>query len=411
MSLTGHVQDPGTPGSRGSMRFGTPKRGESMVLSFERRSMINAEDHSRSVGGRLGGHFESIRSVKFEDEDAEAGESTLLLTPEEKLLLEEQLAPPLVVWVPTALACACAFAFYNIFIKKGSFTVTPMLGAVVLQVVAALLGCCLLGAVILQSGSAEDIYYDRNGIKWSVWAGISVGIAEMLSFFVSGMGVQATQFIPIIIGGSVAFGSLLGLLMLGEKMMLHGWFGVGMLVTGIAMVATDPGDKVSEGGETDGDGAPPLYIWIWPALLCAMAYAMYNINIKRGSASINPLLGGVVLQLVAAILGSLLLLVLIIKDRGTSSLHFDAMGLFWAMCAGLSVGTAEILSFCVSGMGVQATQSIPIIIGGSVGFGAVIGVSPILGESLLYQGWSGVVLLIAGIGFVATDPGEKVAGH
>lgn len=63
------------------------------------------------------------------------------------------------------------------------------------------------------------------------------------------------------------------------------------------------------------------------------------------------------------------------------------------------------------GMGVQATQSIPTIIGGSVMFGAVIGVSPILGETLLYQGWSGVVLLMTGIAFVATDPGEKVAGH
>ena len=76
-------------------------------------------------------------------------------------------------------------------------------------------------------------------------AGVAVGLAELLSFTVSGMGVQATQSIPIIIGGSVLFGAVLGLLMLGETMMLPGWIGVALLTTGIGFVATDPGEKVA----------------------------------------------------------------------------------------------------------------------------------------------------------------------
>ena len=40
------------------------------------------------------------------------------------------------------------------------------------------------------------------------------------------------------------FGAVLGMLLLGEKLMLWGWSGVAMLVTGIVMVSTDPGDKV-----------------------------------------------------------------------------------------------------------------------------------------------------------------------
>jgi uncharacterized membrane protein len=43
-------------------------------------------------------------------------------------------------------------------------------------------------------------------------------------------------------------------------------------------------------------------------------------------------------------------------------------------------------------------------------FGAVLGLL-LLGETLMFQGWVGVTLLMTGIGFVATDPGEKVAGH
>ena len=80
--------------------------------------------------------------------------------------------------------------------------------------------------------------------------------------------------------------------------MLHGWSGVALLVIGIALVALDPGKKVEEGGGGGGDGAaaipedgPPIY-WIAIALVCASAYAFYNIFIKKGSASINPILGG-----------------------------------------------------------------------------------------------------------------------
>jgi uncharacterized membrane protein len=77
---------------------------------------------------------------------------------------------------------------------------------------------------------------------------------------------------------------------------------------------------------------------------------------------------------------------------------------------GVAVGTAEMLSFVVSGLGVPACQSIPTIISGSVGIGAVLGLV-ILDETLMLQGWFGVGLLITGIVFVALDPGEKVAGH
>lgn len=222
-----------------------------------------------------------------------------------------------------------------------------------------------------------------------------------------------TWYRPIIIGGAVMFGAVLGLLMLKESMMLHGWSGVVLLVSGIAMVATDKGEKVEEGGgadESDDDGPPPLAVWIVPALACAAAYAFYNIFIKKSSASINPILGGVVLQFVAAFYGSLLLGALIVEQGGVSFLNVNPKGFLWACCAGIAVGAAEMLSFCVSGMGVDATKSIPIIIGGSIMMGAILGLV-MLGETLLLQGWAGVAILMLGIGMVATDPGEKVQGH
>jgi transporter family protein len=370
---------------------------------------------SGTIGGRLGGTMAVSIDDKKEQQQQEqpleyADEGTGLLPKEQGA---KSSSPPLSVWIVPALSCAAAYAFYNIFIKKGSSSINPVLGCVVLQFVAALLGVGLLGSILIFDKNARDqIHYDRKGLMWSCCAGLAVGTAEMLSFCVSGMGVQATQSIPIIIGGSVIFGNILGTILLGETMMLHGWSGVALLVFGIGMVATDPGPKVEEGpiGVHDEEDPPPLVVWIGPALVCAAAYAFYNIFIKKGSASINPILGGVILQFVAAMFGSLLLLAVIVKDGGTSELQVDSTGLAWSICAGVAVGAAEMLSFCVSGMGVNATQSIPIIIGGSILFGSILGIL-MLGEILMLQGWMGVVLLMVGIGFVATDPGEKVAGH
>lgn len=138
-----------------------------------------------------------------------------------------------------------------------------------------------------------------------------------------------------------------------------------------------------------------------------MLLLQYNICIKKGSASINPIVGAVILQFVAAIYGSCILSVVYL--HGTVP-KYDTHGIIWACWAGVFVGGAELLSFCVSGMGVQASQSIPIIIGGSVGIGAVLGIV-MLGEELVLQGWAGVALLMTGVAFVATDPGEKVEAH
>ena len=97
------------------------------------------------------------------------------------------------------------------------------------------------------------------------------------------------------------FGAILGVILLGEQLMLHGWSGVGLLVTGIVFVALDPGTKTEEGGggELTGEG-PPVY-WIAIALVCASAYAFYNIFIKKGSSSINPILGGKLLRILKAV--------------------------------------------------------------------------------------------------------------
>jgi transporter family protein len=171
-----------------------------------------------------------------------AGEKTSLLRHLESLDIagEEEESPAFLLWIGPALICAMMYALYNIFIKKGSASIHPILGGVILQFIAALFGSILLGILVAKDG-ADEMNYDMEGIKWSILAGGAVGAAEILSFIVSGMGVQAMQSIPIIIGGSVLFGTTLGATVLKEVLTARGWFGVGLIAAGISLVGIDPG--------------------------------------------------------------------------------------------------------------------------------------------------------------------------
>ena len=85
-----------------------------------------------------------------------------------------------------------------------------------------------------------------------------------------------------------------------------------------------------------GTDPPALAQWLVPALLCAFAYALYNVFIKKGSASIHPILGGVILQCVAASIGSVLCLTLV-YGPSQEEMFYDTPGIMFALLAGVSV--------------------------------------------------------------------------
>jgi transporter family protein len=162
------------------------------------------------------------------------------------------------------------------------------------------------------------------------------------------------------------------------------------------------------GGAAVTVGVPPLRLWIGPALVCALMYALETIYIKKASNSIDPVLGGAVLQVVSALLGTLILVGkrATAQSTGSTIITTQPGGFKWAILAGLSLGAAQILTFTISGMGVQAMQSIPVIIGGCVLMGTLLG-RVWLKEVLTVNGWCGVFLIAAGITLVGIDPGGK----
>ncbi len=137
--------------------------------------------------------------------------------------------------------------------------------------------------------------------------------------------------------------------------------------------------------------------WIYLAVITASFYALYNVFIKLASGHIYEITGAVILQIVAALLGGGLLLYLRMKNI---PMEISAKGIWLSVIAGIFVGLAEIFSFIVFSRGVSASAGIPVIIGGSVLFAAIIGFI-FLKNSLSISNIIGLLLIIAGIYFIS----------
>lgn len=127
--------------------------------------------------------------------------------------------------------------------------------------------------------------------------------------------------------------------------------------------------------------------------MTAVFYGVYNVFIKISSGHINQIVGAVILQIVAALLGGIILLIMKMTN---SPLEISQKGVWFAVLAGIFVGLAEITSFFVFSKGVSASVGIPIIIGGSVLVGAVLGLT-FLKETLTPIHILAILLIVGGV--------------
>ena len=137
-------------------------------------------------------------------------------------------------WLPLALVTALCLACYNFFIKLAANHLPPAVGAVVLQLVAAALGAAWLLKLKMQG---QPVLISGKGVGLAALAGLSVGLAEILTFAVFQRGVPAAVGTPVIVGGSVLLTAVLGLVVLREALTLTQAGGLLLVVAGIALLA------------------------------------------------------------------------------------------------------------------------------------------------------------------------------
>lgn len=126
------------------------------------------------------------------------------------------------------------FGLYNVFIKLSSEHIQPVLGAVVLQFVAAFLGT---GLLVYMQRTGTVLHSSARGIWLAVAAGVAIGLVEILTFVVFGRGVPVAVGNPLIIGGSLVVTTSVGIFFLREVLSPIQLVAVVLIATGVALLA------------------------------------------------------------------------------------------------------------------------------------------------------------------------------
>ncbi len=132
---------------------------------------------------------------------------------------------------------ALMFGLYNVFIKLSADHINAVLGAVILQFVAAFLGLAVL--LYLRFSTTTDIHVTNRGIFLAVLAGVAIGLVEMLTFYVYGRGIPVALGNPLIIGGSLIVTTGLGITLLREDVSATQLAAIALIILGVATMAWD----------------------------------------------------------------------------------------------------------------------------------------------------------------------------
>lgn len=130
---------------------------------------------------------------------------------------------------------AVMFGLYNVFIKISSDHIQAVLGAVVLQFVAALIGLGMLGYLHLATPTTLNV--STRGLVLSALAGVAIGVVEIVSFFVYGRGVAVAVGNPLIVGGSLLVTTGVGYFLLREHLSGLQMAAIVIILMGIALLA------------------------------------------------------------------------------------------------------------------------------------------------------------------------------
>lgn len=128
---------------------------------------------------------------------------------------------------------ALMFGLYNVFIKLSANHIEAVLGAVVLQFVAAFFGLALL---LYMKSSGTVIYSSGKGLLLATLAGLAIGLVEVLTFYIFARGVPVAVGNPLIVGGSLLVTTGVGYVLLREHLSLTQLLAIALIASGVALL-------------------------------------------------------------------------------------------------------------------------------------------------------------------------------
>lgn len=134
---------------------------------------------------------------------------------------------------------ALMFGLYNVFIKLSADHIQAILGAVVLQFVAALAGLALL--FWMKAAGSVTLHATPRGVWLAVLAGLAIGLVEILTFAIYARGVPVAVGNPLIIGGSLVVTTGIGIVLLREAVSPVQLLAIAMVMAGLGLLAWEAG--------------------------------------------------------------------------------------------------------------------------------------------------------------------------
>ncbi|MCY4051816.1 MAG: EamA family transporter [Gammaproteobacteria bacterium] len=143
------------------------------------------------------------------------------------------------------LLITLCYSGYNLLIKVSmshaeSTSISPIFATIGLQISALMVSIVYLITTARTSVSFSDLPF--GAYTWAIAAGICIGIAEILYFYLfrgfSGeTPIQASTAIPMVIGGTILITILISVFLFRESLTNAQWLGVALAFVGMTVLA------------------------------------------------------------------------------------------------------------------------------------------------------------------------------
>ncbi|EKE20860.1 MAG: hypothetical protein ACD_7C00457G0001 [uncultured bacterium] len=131
-----------------------------------------------------------------------------------------------------AIIAATAFGAWTVFHQQAASKIDYLVGAIIISFTASILGFIIL----LPRIKSIDLFSNSKGLIFAVLAGVCALAIDYFALKSYGTGLAVSIAGPIIIGGSIAVATVIGLF-LGESLSLVKALGLIMVIGGASILA------------------------------------------------------------------------------------------------------------------------------------------------------------------------------
>lgn len=131
-----------------------------------------------------------------------------------------------------AIIAAIAFGAWTVFHQQAADKIDYLVGAIIISFTAAVLGLIIL----LPRIKSVTLFSNSKGLIFAVLAGVCALAIDYFALKSCGTGLAVSVAGPIIIGGSIAIATIIGLF-LGESLTLMKLMGLIFVIGGASILA------------------------------------------------------------------------------------------------------------------------------------------------------------------------------